>query len=69
MTWLGDPNAALPEAEVAKLKAKREVLVGKIQVLQQITVFKTDAAKRFHQEDLTKLAKDIGTIDRKLGRT
>lgn len=69
MTWLGDPQAVLPQADIEKLKTKREKLVKKVEELGRVTTFRTESAKRFHQEDLTKLAKEIGAIDRKLGRT
>lgn len=74
MTWLGDKVAntngvPMADAKIEKLKADRAVLVKKVEALGKITTFRTESAKRFHQEDLTKLAKEIGAIDRKLGRT
>lgn len=68
MTWLGDKKP-LPEGEAAKLIVKREGIVQKIQALQKLNgTHKTQSGARFHLEDLTKLAKEITSIDRKLGR-
>ena len=68
MAWLGDTTKKLPESKVEKLKAEREELVEAAQKLGRITSFPTPWAKRFHEEDLTEIAKKIGVIDRKLGR-
>lgn len=68
MTWLGD-KIALPQPEIDKLKARREVVVAKIQEMQKLNgTHKSPTSARFHLEDLTKLAKDVISIDRKLGR-
>lgn len=68
MAWLGDTTKKRPEAEIEKLKAQRAELVKEAQELGRKTSFPTPWAKRFHEEDLAKIAKKIGAIDRKLGR-
>lgn len=69
MTWLGDPNKAIPEKEKADLLAKREKLVA------QVTALKVAGPKgkmahhiRHHAEDMAAVAKEIAKIDKKLGR-
>jgi hypothetical protein len=69
MAWLGDTTNRLSEEKVELLKAQRAALVEDAQKLGRITSFPTPWAKRFHEEDLTEIAKKIGAIDRKLGRT
>ncbi len=53
-----------------KLLADRQKLVDKINELKaKGPDGKSEAAKRFHQEDLQALAKKVVNIDKKLGRT
>ena len=69
MTWLADTQQNRPSVDKAeKLKAKRAALVVQVQTLGRTVTFRTDAARRFHNEDLTALAKQIAAIDRQLGR-
>ena len=69
MTWLADTQQNRPdEKKTAALLAKREELVRKVQLLGRTVSFRTEAARRFHNEDLTALAKQIAAIDRQLGR-
>lgn len=69
MTWLADIQQTRPSiAKTEKLLAKRVDLVKQVEVLGRVVSFRTESAKRFHMEDLTALAKQIGAIDRQLGR-
>jgi len=69
MTWLGD-KVKLAEPETAKLLAKREKLVEKIKAMQKLNgTHRSQAAANGHLEDLQDLAKQVTSIDRKLGRT
>lgn len=68
MTWLGD-KVKLPTEKTDALIIKRSILVGKIQDMQKKTgTHKSQAATNGHLEDLTALAKQITSIDKKLGR-
>lgn len=69
MTWLQDVQQDRPDdVKRTKLLAEREGLVKQVEALGRTVSFKTEAAKRFHLEDLTALAKKIANIDKKLGR-
>ena len=70
MTWLKDQNSGLPPAVKAALTAERAALVDKIRALQASPLPRGDKAvqQRFRTEDLAKLANQVVTIDRKLGR-
>lgn len=69
MTWLGNPDAKPTDTKRDAMLKKREGLVEKLKQLKD----KGPAGRmahhvRFHQEDMTKLAKEITSIDSKLGR-
>ena len=69
MVWITDAREDKPsDAKTAALLAKREQLVLKVQQLGRVNSFRSAAAKRFHDEDLIALAKQIAAIDRQLGR-
>jgi len=75
MTWSGDKvsntnGIPMAEAKIEKLKAEREKLVKQVEELgkKNPATFRTEAARRFHNEDLTELARKINSIDKKLGR-
>jgi hypothetical protein len=70
MTWLATAQQNRPSAEEAEaLKIKRAALVKKIQVMNQSTgMHRSVANANFHKEDMMKLAAQIASIDRKLGR-
>lgn len=69
MTWHADQTEGRPEGEkLKKLLADREKLVIEVETLGRKPPPKTDAGKRFHQEDLIALARKIKNIDKKLGR-
>ena len=65
--WLGDQDAKklIPRAE---LLAQRADLEKKIKDINAQPMPKEEWQKRFRNEDLTKLAKQILNIDKKLGR-
>jgi hypothetical protein len=59
----------LSDAERAKLLAQRAKLEDQVRALAATPLSsKTEAAKRFRQEDLIALAKKIKGVDKKLGR-
>lgn len=68
MTWLGDDQAKPSDAERAKLLEKRAKIQKEIEVLGMKPIGPTNAARLGRIEDLTKLAKEIVKIDKKLGR-
>lgn len=69
MTWLGDPNSKLPEADRVKLLEQRVKIVKQIEKLSmQPLASKSQASAQGRQEDLLALAKKIKIIDKKLGR-
>lgn len=68
MTWLGD-KVKLPQAEADKLIAKREQLMAELkEMTKKNGTFRSQAAANFHAEDMQKKAKQITSIDKKLGR-
>jgi hypothetical protein len=71
MTWLSDAQKNRPSTEEAeKLKTKRAALVKQIQTMNQSTgMQRSQAGRDGHMEDMKKLAAQIASIDRKLGRT
>ena len=75
MTWTGDKvsrtnGEPMADAKIEKLKAERAKLVTQVEELgkKNPATFRTESARRFHQEDLTALASKINSIDKKLGR-
>lgn len=69
MTWHAERVEGRPnEAGREKLLADRAKIEAEIRALAAQPVGKTQAAARFRQEDLIKLAGKIKAIDKKLGR-
>ena len=71
MTWLNTAQLNRPTPEEAEvLKTQRAELVKKLQLLNQQTgMHRSQAATNGHAEDMKKLAAQVLSIDRKLGRT
>jgi len=71
MTWLGDPAKKMTPARKAKFEADRALLVRQIEDLGKVNTaaFRYPHQHRQHQEDLTKLAREVAKIDTKLGRS
>jgi hypothetical protein len=69
MTWLGDPNGGLSDAEREKLEEERARIVTEVRLLDMAPLrMDRPALVRGRQEDLINLAKKIKAIDKKLGR-
>lgn len=70
MTWLGDPAKKMSPARRAQFEASRALLVREIEDLgkKDVKTFRFPHQLRQHQEDLTRLAREVAKIDTKLGR-
>jgi hypothetical protein len=69
MTWHGERIEGRPaDGEREKLLAARAKIEAEIRTFAAQPVGKSQAAARFRQEDLIKLAGKIKAIDKKLGR-
>jgi len=69
MTWLGDRTNRTHDVERERLILLRADIVKEIEQLKKnAPPFRTESAKKFHQEDLLKLAREVIKIDEKLGR-
>ena len=70
MTWLGDTTKKMSPARKAKFEADRQLLVRQIEDLGKVNTaaFRFPHQLRHHQEDLTRLAREVAKIDTKLGR-
>lgn len=70
MTWVADAQQNRPEGnERDQLILKRSILVDKIEKLRAAPLpTKSQASIRGRQDDLIALAKEVTTIDKKLGR-
>jgi hypothetical protein len=69
MTWLGDTNKKLPDAEKETLLAKRATLVKQVEALKKAGPKGKMAHQiRHHAEDMAAVAAEILKIDKKLGR-
>lgn len=70
MTWVADAQQNRPEGnERDQLILQRSILVGKIEKLRAAPLpTKSQASLNGRMEDLTALAKQVTSIDKKLGR-